>query len=119
MNPTAPQGIVRTLLVEADHLSRLAYADHEEILAARFAALRTELARVERRFGASPPRITTKGELDLLYQRVCDVAASAEGREPKPLLEEMVSIASKLRAPRPKIVLGGTLPDTIRPPPAH
>jgi hypothetical protein len=103
MHPSAPQGIVRTLLVEADHLSRLAYADHQETLAQRFAALRTELARIERRFGACPPRLTTMGEIDVLYQRVCDVASSAIGREPRPLLDKMMLVASKLRPPRPTI----------------
>src|SRR5436309_187504 len=63
MNPNAPQGVVRTLITEVDHLSRVAYAMHDEELSTRYAALRTELSSLERRFGASPPRPTTAREI--------------------------------------------------------
>ncbi len=106
MSPNAPQGIVRSLIVDADRLSRLSYADHQEVLAQRFAALRTELLRVERRIGAWPSHPPTRGEIDVVYQKVCDVASAAIGREPRGLLDRMVMVASRLRAPRPFTLLG-------------
>jgi hypothetical protein len=106
MNPNAPQGVVRTLITETDHLSRMAYAMQDQVLSTRFAALRTELSRLERKFGASPPRPTSNGEIEVVYKRVLDIAAAAVGTEPREEIDQLVRVASRLRAPRPNTLLG-------------
>ena len=106
MNSNAPQGIVRALLSTADQLSRMAYADHEEALSTRFAALRTELARIERRCGAVPPRTVSNVEMDLAQEQIRYVVAAAAGHEPKMLLDRMLLLSERLRPPRTRTILG-------------
>jgi hypothetical protein len=106
MNPNAPQAVVRALLAEADHLSRLSFAEHEETLSTRFAALRTECSYLERCFGASPPRLATARDVDQLYRHVLDVAASSVGHGPRGLVDKLVRIAQRLRAPQPRTLMG-------------
>jgi hypothetical protein len=106
MNPNAPQGVVRTLITEVDHLSRVAYAMNDSELSARYAALRTELAGLERRFGSSPPRPTSPAEIDHVYQNVLKLAAASVGHEDRTEIEQMVRVAGRLRAPRPRTLVG-------------
>ena len=106
MNPNAPQSLARTLLVEANHLSRLAFANDDDELSARFAALRTSCASLERNLGASPPRYPSAAEIDRIYQRVLDLASNAVGREPRALLDKLVRDAQRLRPPQPRTLLG-------------
>jgi hypothetical protein len=106
MNPNAPQGVARALITEADHLSRHAYALHDEDLSTRFAALRTELSRLERKFGSSPPRPTTAVEIDKVYKRVLDLASAALAHETRADVDHLIRVAGRLRAPQPKTLVG-------------
>ena len=83
MENTELQSEVRALLTQADHLSRVAYAAHRERDAEVFASLRTTLQRIDRLLGVSAVHPAIPGQLDVLYQRVRDVAArtSGEARE--------------------------------------
>jgi hypothetical protein len=106
MNPNAPQGIARALITEADHLSRLAYEDGEDRISALFAALRTELAGLERRCGANPPRRVSNVEIDLVQEHVRIAVMAATGHEPRILLERIRVLAERLRPPRPWTLVG-------------
>jgi hypothetical protein len=106
MNPNAPQGIARALITETDHLSRLAYSDGEGRVSALFAALRTELATIERRCGANPPRRISNVEIDRVQEHVQAAVAAATGHEPRILLERVRVLAERLRPPRPWTLVG-------------
>ena len=108
MNPNTPQGIARALISEADHLSRLAHGGGDTDLAARFAALRTELASIERRCGACPPRRLTNVELATTQEHVRAAVSAAAGHEPGVLLERLTLLAERLRPPRPSTIVGWT-----------
>jgi hypothetical protein len=70
---------VRTLITEADHLSRRAYAAQREREAEVFASLRTSLQRLDRWLGAPFHHrdASVAGQVDLIYQRARDVVARA------------------------------------------
>jgi hypothetical protein len=106
MNPNAPQGIARSLITEADHLSRLAHRDGNEGLSALFAAIRTEIAHIERRCGANPPRRIGNVEIDLAQTHVHTAVMAAEGYEPKILLDRLKLLADRLRPPRALTLVG-------------
>ncbi len=106
MNPNAPQGIARALITEADHLSRLAHGDGNVILSALFAAIRTEISNLERRFGASPPRRVGNIEIDLAQSHVDAAVLAAAGREPKVLLDRLKLLADRLHPPRARTLVG-------------
>jgi hypothetical protein len=106
MNPNAPQGIARLLISEADHLSRLAYGDGEGRVSALFAALRTELASIERRCGANPPRRVSNVEIETLQTHVRDAVIAATGREPHAALERFRALAERLHPPRLATLVG-------------
>jgi hypothetical protein len=110
MNPNAPQGIARAVMSDADHLSRLAHGHGEDILSARFAAIRTELSSIERRCGANPPRRVTNVEIDLAQEHVRSAVAAARGREPQALLDRLSTLAERLRPPRARTLLGVRVP---------
>ena len=106
MNPNAPQGIARALITEADHLSRVAHGDGEDRVSALFAALRTEVAALERRCGANPPRRISNVEIDLVQEHVRTAVSAATGHEPRILLERIRVLAERLRPPRPWTLIG-------------
>jgi hypothetical protein len=106
MSPNAPQGIARLMISEADRLSRLAYGDGEGRLSALFAALRTEVASIERRCGANPPRRVSNVEIDLLQTHVHQLVTAASGRESKVLLDRLRLLADRLRPPRLPTLVG-------------
>jgi hypothetical protein len=93
MNTSETQQIVRELLVEADALSRVMYAEQKDTIAWRLAALRTTLQRIDRRLGGSEPGFAIVGELDVAYHRILDVAAMARSVK----LTHLVANASRLR----------------------
>jgi hypothetical protein len=96
MRTEEAQGLLRELITEADHLSRVSYkATHGE-RSWRFAALRTTLQRLERHVGQDFPRFTVVGEFDVLYQRIVDMA-SAGGPEEADDLDRMCAAAGRLR----------------------
>jgi len=95
MNANAPQGIARTIMVDADHLSRLAHGDGDDRLSARFAGLRTEFASIERRCGANPPQRVTNVEIDLAQEA---------------LLDRLSILADRLRPPRARTLIGVRVP---------
>jgi hypothetical protein len=92
MNTLEAQHVVRELLVEADALSRVLYAEHEEVLAWRLAALRATLQRIDRRLGSSHPGASLSGELDVAYQRIVDLAATTRSEK----LRHLVTSAARL-----------------------
>jgi hypothetical protein len=106
MNPNVPQGIARAILCEADHLSRIAFEEHEDHLAAKFAAVRTMAARIERLCGASPPRPLSNVEIDLTQEYVKSVIAAAHGHEPAASLERLFLLTERLRPPRRHTLVG-------------
>jgi hypothetical protein len=106
MNPNAPQGIARAVMTDADQLSRLAHRDGDDALAARFAAVRTELSSIERRCGASPQRQVTNVEIDRAQEHIRFVVRAARGREPDALLDRLTSLAERLRPPRARTLIG-------------
>jgi hypothetical protein len=87
------QKVVRELLSEADRFSRVEHEGHEDSLAWRLAALRTTLQRLDRRLGGVPPRSGLLGEIDVVYQRILDVAAGARTHD----LDHLVANAARLR----------------------
>jgi hypothetical protein len=110
MNANAPQGIARTLMVEADHLSRLAHGDGDHRLSARFAGLRTEFASIERRCGANPPQRVTNVEIDLAHEHVIAAVLAATGHEPQILLDRLTILANRLHPPRARTLMGMRVP---------
>jgi hypothetical protein len=105
MDNSETQQIVRELLVEADALSRAMYAEHNDTIAWRLAALRTTLQRIDRRLGGAEPSFGIVGELDMAYHRILDVAAMARSVK----LSHLVANAARLRAQahpdeRPRVV---------------
>ncbi len=110
MNANAPQGIARTILVDADHLSRLAHEDGDHALSARFAGLRTEFASIERRCGANPPQRVTNVEIDLAQEHVRAAVTAATGHEPKALLDRLSILGDRLRPPRARTLMGVRVP---------
>jgi hypothetical protein len=106
MNPNVPRGIARALITEADHLSRLVYDDGEDVLAARFAAIRTELASIERRCGANPPRRVSNVEVELAHEHIRNAVFAAAGHAAKGLLDRITLLSERLRPPRPRTLVG-------------
>jgi hypothetical protein len=107
MNTLETQHVVRELLVEADSLSRRLYEADDVVIAWRLAALRTTLQRIDRRLGSGYPGPGLTGELDVAYQRIVDIAATAGSDR----LAHLMTNATRLRDQTHPSV-----PPTARPP---
>jgi len=97
---------VRELITQADHLSRVSYAANRERDAEVFAALRTTLMRIDRMLGVGPELPTLSGEVDVVYQRVRDVASRASG-DARDAMSPLIATAQRLRdgVALPKVIV--------------
>jgi hypothetical protein len=100
MLPSSAQELVRELIVETDHLSRTSHEANEHTLSGRLAALRTTLQHLERGMGGASPRFAVLGELDVVYQRIRDLAAFSENGLEHEELERLLDHAERLHAHR-------------------
>ncbi|HEY2514729.1 MAG TPA: hypothetical protein VGI39_27880 [Polyangiaceae bacterium] len=91
------QELVRELITGTDALSRAWYQAHDETGSGQLAALRSTLQRIERRLGRDAPTFAVEGELDLVYQRLRDLASRAEQHPEGHELTQLVNRAASWR----------------------
>jgi hypothetical protein len=105
-NPSAndTRTLLRELITEADHLSRVSYEAFRGVRSWRFSALRTTLQRLERRAGGEAPQLPARGELDLVYQRIVEMASACEPRE-RETIDHMRAAADRLRSKPSRVTL--------------
>jgi len=108
------QVVVRELITEADHLSRQFHQAADDTLAGRLAALRSTLQRLDRALGGAlsrSARSALTGEIDVVYQRIVDIAARSREADLRALLET----AARLRPPPLALVTRFPIPGAPAP----